>query len=165
MSEEDIQKLILLAPTDTNWILQTRPELKGPCALKNLAKMDQAYERSLALFKKFEWSDQPVNDGRSICAKWVVEMTQFEGMRHRESRKPHGVCRQIFNHGEVIEAQWKDGIQHGLSIRWYGGGYTELRLFKNGKSQDYYYNDPNWAEYGGGGDYFPLKDLMLQLRK
>ena len=35
-------------------------------------------------------------------------------MRHRKTKKPHGIVRDITSIGTITEATWVDGITHGL---------------------------------------------------
>ena len=52
-------------------------------------------------------------------------------MRHSELGTAQGVCRVIYQDGSVVEASFKNGMHHGLRIKWYMGGRIWLSVEKD----------------------------------
>ena len=76
-----------MAPTDTNMILHSKPDLKGAFGELNLAKLAETKARTLSLFKQFEWPDCAVNDGNSFATTWQEKGVTYDGMRHKLTRQ------------------------------------------------------------------------------
>ena len=56
-------------------------------------------------------------------------------MRHRETAKPHGLVRFVHDFGEILEATFKQGQLHGLSIEYFTGVTVNVALYKDGSEQ------------------------------
>ena len=95
-------------------MLMKRPEEACEAALQ---KWDQTKDLKVASFEKYKLSDVKLFDPLCFYDKWSVGAQHFEGMRHPESNKAFGVCRVIDETG-IIEAQWKHGARHGLSVHY-----------------------------------------------
>ena len=86
----------------------------------------------LLLFQKY-WDKieplRPLFDKENARYEdWKVGNLFYHGMRHLESRKPHGICRCIDpSTRKVIESSFINGRRHGLSRElWNGKGIVIL---------------------------------------
>ena len=114
---------------------------------------DQTADTTIDLIEK--WTDKELDDGKSEFASWNDGVYQYEGMRHRISKKPHGICRRMHKTDGIKEGLWKEGRKEGLHKEWYNDGdqsYFYLELYKNGGRLSYYYVRDDWSPYHQSGD-------------
>lgn len=106
-----------------------------------------------------EWnkkvSNREIDDGKSEFAIWKEGGYKFEGMRHRVSKKPHGICRRTHEIDGIKEGLWHEGRREGLHKEWFGDdgeNYFYLELYSNGGRLSYYYVRDDWSLYHRSGD-------------
>ena len=82
------------------------------------------HEKNLANLLQYYRSVEPTKhlfDKKSVYDEWNVKDGKFFGMRHEETGEAHGIARFIDRNGVVVEATFRSGKQHGLSISLFEG--------------------------------------------
>ena len=79
--------------------------LTRPLGTHSLAKArwDQMKELTASLFELYKLDDRPIFDRDCYYDTWKDKDDKFEGMRHRQTKRAHGICRQVFD-GSFITA-------------------------------------------------------------
>ena len=71
-------------------LLLTRPPKMNSEAK---ARWDKTKELTTALFEKYKPDNKPLFDQDCDYETWTEGLDKFEGMRHRKTKKAHGLCR------------------------------------------------------------------------
>ena len=94
-----------------------------------------------------------VLDGQADYEVWQENKIKYEGSRHRQTRKPHGLVRRC--NGESIQtAQFKDGILSGLYVKLDEDGYLYFKMFNDGSKRAEFSIQPDGTEYKTGDEQF-----------
>ncbi len=67
------------------------------------------------------------------------------GMRHRTTRRKHGVARCHYINAGLFEASYKDGRLHGLK-QWVRLNHVEISLWRNGLQKAEFHFDHDFQE-------------------
>ena len=61
--------------------------------------------------------------------EWEEQGKYRFGMRHKETKKRHGIVRVVEPNGKIYEATYKDGKMHGM-YRWICDGEIRFQLLQ-----------------------------------
>lgn len=128
-ARQRIDNMLALKPTEN-------------CNDASLKAWDTIHALKLITFEKFKMDSDPIFDSNCTKEIWNIGKNWFEGMRHNKTRKAHGVCRQT-NGTDFIEAQWKQGNKHGLSIHYRHDGVLIFCVYQEGNFKAHYYIRPD----------------------
>lgn len=80
-------------------------------------------------------------------------------MRHRKTKREHGIVRKVMPNGTISEASYKDGLMHGLR-RLTSPDQVKVSLMKNGQEVSYFIFNMKFKRTGAA-NYFdqPLYEL------
>ena len=86
--------------------------------LKFLRTMKPLTARNLIPFWKCVEPNLPITDANEaeFCAAWQEEGVQCEGMRHKVTKKSHGIVRRVVKYGDIIVGTFKNGVHQGLRV-------------------------------------------------
>lgn len=149
-----------------NKILESRPEWSGDHKqwAANLKRHDQTKAATVDLFAANAPKDSEIFDGKSYIDKWESGGTVYEGMRHSDTKNPHGICRVIEENAYIWEAQFKDGVKHGLTLVWANRGLFQCEL-RNEEVQKAYFCSTLKGKLHHTGLYSDLKKIHDELYK
>ena len=99
---------------DCQIMLQAPPTEAGE---EELQLWNEMARMSLPLFIKYKIDKESLFDTANTCLDvWETEdREKCYGMRHKETSEKHGIVRTVEQKGAIREAQYRNGILHGLS--------------------------------------------------
>ena len=99
---------------DCQIMLQAPPAEAGE---EELQLWNEMARMSLPLFIKYKIDKEPLFDTANTCLDvWETDdREKCYGMRHKETAEKHGIVRTVEQNGVIREAQYKNGVLHGLS--------------------------------------------------
>lgn len=74
-----------------------------------------------------------------------------DGMRRRETLKPHGIVRCVVPNGNVMDATYNNGLRHGLQVN-VTQTHTAIELYKNGEKVSSFVFDQAFQEFERQGN-------------
>ena len=110
-------------------ILSSNPKVELDVDVTEAAKarMDTVKKLNIAIFDQHKIGDDPLFDGKAYYDSWTEGEEKLEGMRHRDTLKPHGICRILNSYGIYI-CVYKNGVKDGLEVLFSSSGYFLLRI-------------------------------------
>ena len=83
----------------------------------------------------------PMLDPKSRYSEWSFGEYFFFGHRHDETQEKHGIVRELHSGDPILEATYKSGKLHGLSIEVVHSNKVRICLQKNDAMLAYFYLD------------------------